>query len=83
MQQQNISTLNPARSRDALRKLRETAEKEADAIPSGVISTVTIKFDKETPKVTNNDGDPNDHVGAASYSGQNSPHIGNGSGGVQ
>lgn len=85
MPQSAHSTLNPARSRDALIKLREAAESEASVVPPGVISVVSadVDFDKETPKVPLPDGDPNDQVGAASYAGQNSEHIGNGSGGPQ
>lgn len=85
MQTPKLSTLHPAHSRDALRKLREAAESEAAAVPPGVIAVTggDIDFDAKHNPVKPMVGDPNDSAGAATYPGQNSEHIGNGHGGPQ
>lgn len=83
MQSKTLSTLDPERSRDALQKLREAAEKEADIVAPGVVSSVSsdMDFDVQRKPLASPSGDPNNHYGAAKYQGQNSEHIGNGTGG--
>ena len=85
MQTSTTSTLDPERSRDALQKLRAAADTEAASVPPGVISVVggDVSFDKEQKPIPRPSGDPSDEAGAARYPGQNSEHIGNGSGGPQ
>ena len=66
-----------------IKKLRNAAIKEMDAKPEGVGKPKTPKFDKDhegtEPKESNFDNDN----GVANYPGQNSPHVGNGSGGAR
>lgn len=85
MQTTSQSTLDPDRSRDALRKLRAAAETEADSVAPGAVAVVgkDISFDVERKPLSSAKGDPNDQFGAARYAGQYSEHIGNGHGGPQ
>lgn len=56
--------------------------KELDALPKGVTQHVEVKFDKEIQN-KNKAGYDQDDNGVSNYPGQNSPHIGNGSGGLR
>jgi hypothetical protein len=83
--QRSHSALNPEKSREALSKLRAAAEFEAETSQSNMVFSTDgkIDFDIEQAKISQPNGDPNDQVGSALYSGQNSPHIGNGHGAPQ
>lgn len=85
MQQSSLSTLNPSRSSERMRKLREAAMAEADAVPPGVIAHAdeSLSFDVSRKKPSQPCCNPEDSVGAAKYSGPNSEHIGNGHGSPQ
>jgi hypothetical protein len=81
------STLRPGKISPSIRKLREAAISEMDAIPSGVVKPKPVKFDhdhKSTPQPdiqSQADFDAKNSV--ARFAGLNSPHVGNGSGGVR
>lgn len=77
-----MSTLRPGKVSQAIADLRDAAIKEMDAIPDGVSRSEGLSFDKaheQAPPASDFDSDN----WVARYPGQNSPHIGNGSGGVR
>lgn len=77
-----MSTLRPGKVSQAIADLRDAAIKEMDAIPAGVEKSEALTFDSaHTPPAPVSDFDSSNWV--ARYPGQNSPHIGNGSGGVR
>lgn len=75
------STLSPGVTSEAIAALRDSALREMDSAEAGKSKVETLKFDFEhdTPAPTHDDDDN----WVARYPGQNSPHIGNGSGGVR
>jgi hypothetical protein len=77
-----VSTLRPGKVSQAIADLRDAAIKEMDAIPAGVEKPEAITFDSgHTAPAAVSDFDSSNWV--ARYPGQNSPHIGNGAGGVR
>lgn len=75
------STLAPGVTSGAIAALRDSAIREMDSDEAGKRKVESLAFDfKHTkPDVTYDDDDN----WVARYPGQNSPHIGNGSGGVR
>lgn len=77
-----MSTLRPGKVSQAIADLRDAAIKEMDAIPAGVEKPEAPTFDSgHSAPPPASDFDSTNWV--ARYPGQNSPHIGNGSGGVR
>ena len=79
-----MSTLRPNQVSPAIKDLRDAALKEMDATPPGESKVEELKFDHDhsaTPDQTSHDFDADNWV--ARYPGQNSPHIGNGNGGIR
>lgn len=77
-----MSTLRPGRVSQAIADLRDAALKEMDATPPGVTEKPDVEFDVDHAASRNtspSNFDADNWV--ARYPGQNSPHIGNGSGG--
>ena len=76
------STLNPGKISKAIADLRNAAIAEMDAPEKGVVDKGEVTFDVSHREQPNTE-DPSLRAGAASYAGQNCPHIGNGPGGPQ
>ena len=77
-----MSTLRPGKISQAIADLRDAAIKEMDAIPPGVGKSDKLAFDhSHSSRTSDEDFDSTNWV--ARYPGQNSPHIGNGSGGIR
>ena len=77
-----MSTLRPGKVSQAVADLRNAAIREMDAIPAGVEKPDSVTFDNAHARpATVSDFDSANWV--ARYPGQNSPHIGNGAGGVR
>lgn len=79
-----MSTLRPGQVSPVIEDLRNAALKEMDATPPGESKVEGLKFDEDhakSPPPLDTDFDNNN--GVSQYPGQNSEHIGNGTGGVR
>lgn len=77
-----MSTLRPGKVSQAIADLRDKAIAEMNAIPDGVVQSPSLEFDHTHDSENSVDNfDSTNWV--ARYPGQNSPHVGNGSGGVR
>jgi LPS sulfotransferase NodH len=77
-----VSTLRPGKVSQAIADLRDKAITEMNAIPDGVTRPEDLAFDREHDSVNATSNFDSENW-VARYPGQNSPHIGNGSGGVR
>ena len=77
-----MSTLRPGKVSQAIADLRDKALAEMNAIPDGVTKSEGLVFDSEHDSV-NEPSNFDSTNWVARYPGQNSPHIGNGAGGVR
>lgn len=77
-----MSTLRPGKVSQAIADLRDKAITEMNAIPGGVTRSEGLVFDSEHDSVNETSNFDSENW-VARYPGQNSPHIGNGSGGVR
>ncbi len=76
------STLKPGKTSDKVRHLRDAAIKEMEAPEEGTFALEKLKFD-HGHEVVRRAFDYDNPKDTPVYQGQNSPHIGNGKGGVQ
>lgn len=76
------STLQPGKTSDKVRQLRDAAIKEMEAPEAGTFALEKLKFDHGHDIVRRafDEDYPKD---VPQYEGQHSPHIGNGPGGAQ
>ena len=77
-----MSTLRPGKVSQVIADLRDAAIKEMDSIEPGVEKVEGLRFD-HAHKVNHSVDDFDSSNWVARYPGQNSPHIGNGHGGVR